>query len=63
MTTVTIEEKDNGSVLTQEFEGIPQTFFGKLMMGLMGGFMKKATEKAMQEDLVDIKQYIERQIK
>jgi hypothetical protein len=59
ITRVTIEEKEETCILSQSFEGIPQKLMGKIMMGLMGGMMKKSTEKAVYEDLVDIKNYVE----
>lgn len=61
-TTISIVDHGSHCVLSQEFEGIPQKFMGKIMMGLMGGMMKKSTEKAVYQDLVDIKNYIENQL-
>lgn len=62
LTNVSIEEKGDVSILTQEFEGLPQKLLGKIMMGLMGGMMKKATEKGFYVDLVNMKQYVENQM-
>lgn len=59
ITSVTIEPSKNGCLLKQEFEGQPQKFMGKIMMGLMGGMMKKSTEKALYVDLQDIKKAVE----
>lgn len=59
ITTVTIEEKDGYCILTQEFDGQPQKMIGKIMMGIMGGMMRKSTEKALYDDLLDIKNFIE----
>lgn len=59
ITTVAIEEKDDACILSQSFEGHPQGFMGKIMMKLLGNMMKKSTEKAVQEDLNEIKSYIE----
>ncbi len=59
LTNVILEEKGDVTILTQEFEGLPQKFFGKFMMGLMGGMMKKSTEKAFYVDLLDMKQHVE----
>lgn len=61
LTTVTIEEQNDSCILSQEFEGLPQTIMGKIMMTMMGGMMKKSTEKALYDDLKDIKSYIEKQ--
>ncbi len=59
ITTVSIEDIDDGCILMQEFEGQPQKIMGKIMMGLMGSMMKKSTETALYADLVDIKSYVE----
>jgi len=60
LSLVKIEDKGDSCILTQGFEGIPQSFIGKLMMGVMGGMMKKSTEKALYADLNDMKNYIEK---
>ncbi len=60
LSLVKIEEKGEACILTQGFEGLPQSFLGKLMMGVMGGMMKKSTEKALYADLTDMKNYIEK---
>lgn len=48
--------------LTMEFEALPQTWVAKIMTLLMGFMIKKATLQAFQQDLLDIKHYIERQV-
>lgn len=59
ITSVSIEDKGDRCILSQEFQGNPQKMMGKIMMGMMGGMMRKSTEKALYDDLVDIKKYIE----
>ncbi len=52
---LSIEEKENGVVLSMSFNGEPQTFMAKVMSAIMGRMFKKATVKAVQKDLVEIK--------
>jgi len=59
LSLVKIEDKGDSCILTQGFEGLPQSLLGKMMMGVMGGMMKKSTEKALLADLSDMKSYIE----
>jgi ribosome-associated toxin RatA of RatAB toxin-antitoxin module len=59
MSTISIEDSDDTLVLKMEFEGIPVTFKGKLMNLVFGMMMKSSTEKALYQDLVDIKKYVE----
>lgn len=59
-TRVSIQKKGKINYLIMEFEGIPQTFGAKLMWGLMGFMFKGATKKALQKDLEDIKQVVEK---
>ena len=59
ITTVSIEEKEDYCILSQSFEGMPQKLMAKVMMKLMGNSIKKSTEKALKEDLLDIKTYVE----
>ena len=55
-----IEESGDKSKLTMEFEGEAQSAFAKTMSFLTGFMFKSATEKALQEDLKDIKAYVEK---
>jgi len=55
-----IEESGDKSKLTMEFEGEAQSAFAKIMSFLTGFMFKSATEKALQEDLKDIKAYVEK---
>lgn len=41
--------------LTMSFEGVPTSFFARLMSALTSPFFKGATEKAIKQDLIDIK--------
>jgi len=59
LTKVSILEKDNRIILTQEFEGISQKIIGKIMMKIMGNMFKKSIEKSLYKDLKDIKKFIE----
>ena len=59
ITTVSIEEKEDYCILCQSFEAMPQKLMAKVMIKLMGNLMKKSTEKALKEDLLDIKDYVE----
>ncbi len=54
-----IDEQDGETFLTMEFEGEPQGVFAKIMAFATGFIFKNATQKAMQEDLEDIKALIE----
>lgn len=60
ITTISIEDKGDKCILRQEFEGIPQKLMGKIMLGVMGGMIRKLTEKELYADLVDIKSYLEK---
>ena len=55
-----IEESGDKSKLTMEFEGEAQSAVAKIMSFLTGFMFKSATEKALQEDLKDIKAYVEK---
>jgi hypothetical protein len=54
-----IVEENGQNHLRMEFRGEAQTFFAKIMSALMGAMMKGATQKAMQQDLEDIKASLE----
>lgn len=54
-----LEEAGNGTRLTMEFGGTPQTFMARVMGVLMSPFFKKATIKALQQDMDDIKASVE----
>ena len=54
-------EKDNGTELTMSFKGTPQTVIAKIMSALLSPMFKKATQKALDQDLKDIKVAAEQQ--
>ena len=54
-----IEASGNQLKLTMEFDGEAQNMFAKIMSFLTSFMFKSATEKALQEDLNDIKAYVE----
>ncbi len=59
ITKLALSEEDGATRLTMEFEGIPQTFGARLMSATTGRFFKGATEKALMQDLADIKAAVE----
>ena len=59
LTDFRIEEEDGAVMLTTEFRSEPQSFGAKLMNGLFGKMMRKATAAAFLEDLEDIKKAVE----
>jgi uncharacterized membrane protein len=50
----TFAENENGVEVTFSFEGLPQTM-GARIMGLAFGLFKSATQKALHQDLLDLK--------
>ena len=59
VTKLEIAEENEKTRLMINFEGIPQTFGAKVMSALTGGIFRKATEKALMQDLIDIKAKVE----
>ena len=59
VTTLEVADAGENVRLSMNFEGTPQTFGAKLMSALMGGMMKKSTEEALMQDLMDIKAKVE----
>jgi carbon monoxide dehydrogenase subunit G len=59
VTKFDLSEEGKNVRLTMNFEGTPQTFGAKIMSALMGGMMKKSTEEALMQDLMDIKAKVE----
>lgn len=57
---LTIKEEEDGCVLGMGFEGQPVTLGAKIMGFIFNGMMKKSTEKAFMDDLVDIKKRVEK---
>lgn len=54
-----LETKGQMTRLTMFFRGEAKTFMAKLMNVIFSGMMKKSTQKAMEEDLYDIKRIVE----
>ena len=59
LSSIWIEESEDGCVLHMGFESQAVSFGGRLMDMFFGRMMAKSTEKGLQEDLLDIKQYVE----
>lgn len=58
-TVMRIVEKNDVSVLSMDFTGQPQSLGAKIMSVLLMPFFKKATQKALYQDLLDIKKAVE----
>lgn len=56
---LSVEDKDGGCILTMGFKGEAQTLGAKISDVIFSGMMKKSTEKALYEDLEDIKKVAE----
>ena len=56
---ISIDHQDGKLVLKMGFQGTPVTLMGKLMGLFFDRLMKKSTIKALDQDLQDIKRYIE----
>ena len=59
ITTFDLSEEDEKVHLTMNFKGVPQTFGAKIMAALTSGMIKKSTEEALMNDLMDIKAKVE----
>lgn len=59
LSTISVSETENGTLMVMDFEGKPQTIGAKIMLGLMGWMFKGATQKALQQDLDDIRSALE----
>ncbi|MFY0594489.1 SRPBCC family protein [Roseivirga sp.] len=55
-----LEEIEGGTLLTMSFNGTPQTIMAKIMSAVLGPMFKKATIKAIEQDLIDIKASVEK---
>ena len=55
-----IEEAGDETNLTMGFEGEAQSLGAKIMSFLTGFMFKGATEKALKQDLIDIKAFVEK---
>jgi uncharacterized membrane protein len=59
ITHLVLSEHGDKTQLTMTFSGEPQTFMAKLMSATTGRFFRNATEKALMQDLIDIKAAVE----
>ena len=60
ITSLTIAEQAGKSRLTMEFDGTPQKLSAKVMAAITGPFFRNAIKNALMQDLVDIKNAVER---
>ena len=56
---LTITSQGDDCLLTIEFSGSSDSFLVNLMSSIMGFFMKKTMIKMLEDDLSDIKKYVE----
>ena len=61
LSTFTIEEHNNQSLLRMTFEATAISTGAKIMNGLMSRLIKKSMKKVLQQDLQDIKTTVEAQ--
>jgi uncharacterized membrane protein len=59
ITDLVLAEQSDKTQLTMAFDIMPQTFSSKLMSAITGRFFRNATEKALMQDLIDIKSAVE----
>lgn len=52
---LSIDEGERGAELTMSFSGEATSLFGRIMGAIMGPLFKGATEKALRQDLADIR--------
>lgn len=57
--TISMTAIENGTKLSMQFSGTPVKLGAKIMMLFMGWMFKGATKKALQQDMDDIKAFIE----
>lgn len=57
---ISLEERNEKTLLTMSFEGTPQSLVAKIVSGLLSVMMKSSIKKELDKDLNDIKQYIEK---
>ena len=54
-----LRESPNGSELSMSFSGEATSLTAKILSAMMGVFISGSIKKALQKDLMDIKQYLE----
>ena len=59
ITSLVLPNQDAKTRLTMEFDAAPQTLSAKVMAAITSIFFKKATRKALMQDLIDIKAAVE----
>lgn len=59
LTRLGLTDEDGKTRLRMEFAGTPQTLGAKVMSAVTGWAFKNATQKALMQDLVDIKAKVE----
>lgn len=59
LTEVSLQPTINGTQLTMNFTGLPQSILAKAMAFIMSPFFKGSLEKDLQNDLADIKRFVE----
>ena len=60
ITKLQIEEQEDGTYLSMAFDGQAQSLMAKIMSVATGFLVKSATQKALQNDLEDIKAAVEK---
>ena len=60
LSRLSLAESAGNTILTMSFSGEAKSFTARMLSGLTGLFIRGSMEKALQKDLVDIKQYVER---
>ena len=60
ITKLSLTAIDSGTLLTMSFNGIPQSFFAKILSFLMSPLIRNSIKKALIKDLADIKAYVEK---
>jgi len=60
ITKLSVNDNENGTLLSMSFNGIAQTQTAKILSFLMSPFIKKSIKKALTSDLQDIKMFVEK---
>jgi carbon monoxide dehydrogenase subunit G len=59
VTTMAVAEKDGKTLLSMEFSDSSESIFVRLISAVMGVFLKKSMCKMLNDDLEDIKKFVE----
>ncbi len=57
---LSLQDSGSGCILTMAFSGEAQSLVAKILSLVMGFFIRGSVEKAIQQDLADIKKYLEK---